>query len=160
MKKIFFLSLIAIMGLTFTACENDEIDVNNIYPARQIYKAPNTTWGASVADVRASMSGFDLTADIENSSDGWYIWFSGYDYDRKGVFYHYYFKTATTDLFKVIIYLDNSAITLDNITTQLETQGYTYSGYNNDGTHSYKSSTTLVNVKVSPDERVIIYTQL
>lgn len=164
MKKILFLSLIAILGITFSSCENDEIDVNNVYPARQIYKAPYTTWGGSVADVRSymssNMSDFELFADIDHDKDGWYFWFYGYDYDKKPVFYHYYFTTATNDLFKVIVRLDNKGITLDNITTQLENQGYSYSGHNSDGSHTFKSSSTVVNVSLSTDERIITYTKL
>ena len=165
MKKIFFLSLIAILAITFSACENDQIDVKKVYPARQIYPAPFTTWGGSVAEARTYMENLpkehniQMFADIENSIDGWYVWFYGYDYDKKTVYYSYHFDSATTGLFKSIVNITNNNITLDNITTQLENQGYTYSGYEKNGGHYFKSSTTQVSVQMTPDV-TITYTPL
>jgi hypothetical protein len=165
MKKIIFLSLIAIIAVMFSACENDQIDIKKVYPARQIYPAPYTTWGASVAETRSYMTNLpkehniQLFADIENGTDGWYFWFYGADYDKKTVFYQYYFKSATTDLYKAIVGLSNKDITLDVITTQLENQGYTYSGFDK-GIHNFKSSTTQVQVQLNPEDISITYTPL
>ena len=160
MKKIFFLLLVAAMGVIFTSCENETIEVNKIASHReQFYPEPYTNWGGSIDNVKSEMSKYSLTAgdmfqmDAEYTNGQtelkWFLYFYGKNPFDQGndIVYFYCFDSATSGLCAVQVTLYN--IDLSDITAQLEAHGYSYVSY--DGQyyyHTYQSNTTSVRVYV------------
>lgn len=161
MKKILFLTLIAILGISsFTSCENDEIGVTEIQSHReQYYPEAVTSWGGNVDGVKSEMSKYNLNyndifqMDAEYT-DGryevkWFLYYFGKNpFDvEKDIIYLYCFDSATSGLKAVQIILQG--IDMSDISSQLKSHGYDYLDYNSQNYyHTFQSNTTTVKVYV------------
>lgn len=161
MKNIQFLILIAVLSITsFTACENDEIGVNEILSHReQYYPEAITSWGGGIDEVKTEMNKYNLNyndifqMDAEytdgRSEVKWFLYYFGknpYDIEKE-IIYLYCFDTATTGLKAVQIILHG--IDMSDITSQLKAHGYDYGDYNSQNYyHTFQSNSTIVRVYV------------
>ena len=116
--------------LVFVFLDNDGdwiVSYINAKEDEELYMAPYTTWGGSVAAVKSYMSAYKLSNDIKLGSDGLY-WMS---YEGKGnvYFYEYDFRTDTSGLERAYICLNHANVTYNDIKTYMEGKGYEYYNY-------------------------------
>lgn len=135
MKKILFLSLMAVSILAFSSCENDEINVDEIGYTQRVFLPPLTNWGCTVTEVsdymKVSQLEFNRFEMDVQSSDGtsltkWFVEYEGKNpYSRQDnyITYDYCFNESNGNLKAICIYLGGENDYID-INAQLEDEGY------------------------------------
>lgn len=114
-------------------------------PNPDLYKAPYTTWGGTVASVKSYMKDFSIYSDIQIGSNGLY-WMS-YSGTGNVLMYEYDFKSATTGLDAVYVYLNQNKVTYNDIDEYIRKSGYSYDSKDADNNmYYYTNETTIVAV--------------
>ncbi|MBR1504347.1 MAG: hypothetical protein IJ618_10750 [Prevotella sp.] len=110
-----------------------------------LYKAPYTTWGETVASVKSYMKDFSVYSDIQIGSNGMY-WMS-YIGTGNVLMYEYDFKTETTGLDAAYVYLNQNKVTYADIDAYIKRKGYSYDQYDSENqAYYYTNETTMVAV--------------
>lgn len=163
MKKIFILTLAAILSIAFTSCENDPIDEIPVKYPKLIFPEPYTVWGGTVANTREHMRKFGLDGSDLNQLDveyldgklehKWFQFYAGenlYDKSHSQIFYKYCFDSSEGGLKAIYIELNGyGTIKLDEITTQFKNAGYSYDGFIETKFHQYSNAATIVRYYVA-----------
>ena len=120
--------------------EKDEEIIDVVQEASAIlYQEPYTEWGASVADTKTYMKGYTLISDNAEMI--------AYDGMYSEIMTTYSFDEGK--LYAAAVVIQASKTKLDNITKQLENNGYTYIGSEDNGTPVYWSGDSKTTVGVA-----------
>lgn len=158
MKKIFILSLAAILSIAFTSCENDPINEIPVQYPKLVFPEPYTVWGGSVADVITFMNSFELktqdtTPGNVTLADGtvvekYFKFYNGnnpYDENKSKIVYMYCFDKRDSGLKAVRVQLlEYTQFKLDEVTIQFKNSGYHYDGLVNSQYYLFSNDNTTI----------------
>lgn len=169
MKKILFLSILAVSALAFTSCENDEIDVKEYGYAKRVFLQPTTNWGCTVTEVvdymkASQLTGtdlFEMNVMLPNgtSTSKWFVEFEGinpYSAQNHYITYDYCFNESNKDLKAICIYLGGENDLID-INAQLEGDGYSQTGRDlKENYYIYSNGQTRIKVIESSTKHFVL----
>ena len=160
MKKILLFSMISILAImTFTSCENDEIDTREIGYAIKVFPEPCTAWGCSVDSVKKHMNSYrlsyidvyenDVTLPDGTVTQKWLANFAGnnpYSSTNNIIEYDYCFDESSKGLRAAVVYLGGEN-QFSDIETQLYDGGYSQTGRDiKDKFYTYSNGQTSIKI--------------
>lgn len=160
MKKILFFSIICTLAImTFTSCENEEIDTIDVPYAIKVFPEPCTAWGCSVDSVKKHMNAYklsyqdvyenDVTLPDGTVTQKWLANFAGtnpYSLTNSVIEYNYCFDESSKGLRATVIYLGGEN-QFSDIETQLHDGGYSQTGRDiKDKYYTYSNGKTSIKI--------------